>query len=56
LARADAAELCTRLAKRSVLTDYRAPDVVRIGLSPLTTSFCELWDGLAVLAELASAE
>ncbi|HEX4036379.1 MAG TPA: kynureninase [Solirubrobacteraceae bacterium] len=55
LARADAAELCTRLARRGVLADYRAPDVVRAGLSPLTTSFTELWDGLDVLRELAGS-
>lgn len=54
LARTDAAELCRRLADRDVLVDHRTPDVVRIGLSPLTTSFVELWDGLNVLRELAS--
>ncbi|HEY5389725.1 MAG TPA: kynureninase [Solirubrobacteraceae bacterium] len=55
LARADAAELCARLTRHGVLADYRAPDVVRAGLSPLTTSFAELWDGLEVLRGLASA-
>ena len=55
LARADAAELCRRLAQRGVLADYRAPDVVRAGLSPLSTSFADVHDGLAVLAELAAA-
>ena len=54
LARADAAELCARLAQHGVLADYRSPDVVRAGLSPLTTSFAELWHGLDVLRELAS--
>jgi kynureninase len=55
LARADAADLCARLTRHDVLADYRAPDVVRAGLSPLTTSFAELWDGLEVLRGLASA-
>ncbi|HEY7966263.1 MAG TPA: kynureninase [Solirubrobacteraceae bacterium] len=55
LARADAAELCARLAQRGVLADYRAPDVVRAGLSPLTTSFAEVWDGLDALRDVASA-
>jgi len=55
LARADAVELCRRLAERGVLADYRAPDVVRVGLSPLSTSFAEVWDGLDVLRELLAA-
>ncbi len=53
LARRDAASLCERLATRGVLADYRAPDVVRLGLSPLSTSFAEVWDALSALRELA---
>jgi kynureninase len=52
LAHRDAAALCRRLADRGVLVDYRAPDVVRLGLSPLTTRFVEVWDGLSVLREV----
>ena len=55
LAHADAAALCEQLAGRGVLADYRAPDVVRIGLSPLSTRFAEVWDGLSVLRELLGA-
>jgi kynureninase len=54
LARADAKQLCERLATRGVLADYRAPDVVRAGLSPLSTSFAEVHDGLAALRDLVS--
>jgi kynureninase len=52
LAHRDAAALCGRLADRGVLVDYRAPDVVRLGLSPLTTRFVEVWDGVSVLREV----
>ncbi len=52
LAHPAAAELCDLLATRGVLADHRAPDVVRVGLSPLSTSFVEVWDGLNVLREL----
>ena len=52
LAHRDAAALCRRLADRGVLVDYRAPDVVRLGLSPLTTGFAEVWDGVSVLREV----
>ncbi|HEY1778402.1 MAG TPA: kynureninase [Solirubrobacteraceae bacterium] len=54
LARADAKQLCELLATRGVLADYRAPDVVRAGLSPLTTSFADVYDGLAALRELSA--
>jgi kynureninase len=55
LAHHDAALLCEQLAGRGVLADYRAPDVVRIGLAPLSTRFVEVWDGLSVLRELLGA-
>jgi kynureninase len=51
----DAASLCERLCARGVLVDHRAPDVVRVGLSPLSTSFVEVWDGLDALHELLAA-
>ena len=52
LAHTDAEELCALLAGRGVLADYRAPDVVRFGLSPLTTRFAEVWDAVEALSEL----
>ena len=52
LAHGDAAALCEGLAERGVLVDYRAPDIVRLGLSPLTTRFVEVWDGACALRKL----
>jgi len=52
LAHPAAAALCAQLAQCGVLADHRAPDVIRVGLSPLSTRFVEVWDGLAVLREL----
>ena len=43
------------LWRRGVLPDYREPDCIRIGLSPLSTSFREVHRGLAALAELVAA-
>ena len=40
------------LWERGVLPDYREPDGIRIGPAPLSTSFTELRDGLAVLRGL----
>lgn len=51
--RADARELCARLIDVGVLPDFRAPDAIRIGLSPLPTTFTEVWDAMAVIRDLA---
>ena len=49
-----------RLWRQDVLPDYRAPDGLRIGLSPLSTAFTETLAGLravraALAAEIADA-
>lgn len=53
LCRSDARELVAGLVERGVVPDFRAPDGLRIGLSPLSTSFAELHRGLEVLREVA---
>ena len=51
--RLPAARMVTeRLTERGVIPDFREPDLLRLGLAPLTTSFTELLDGLTVLAEV----
>lgn len=44
-------EIVHRLWRRGVIPDFRRPDGLRIGLSPLSTTFAEVWDGLAVVRE-----
>jgi kynureninase len=51
--RSDARELTRRLIEAGVVPDFRAPDSVRLGLSPLTTSFTDVARGVAILARLA---
>lgn len=53
LAHREAEELCGALAERGVIVDFRAPDVIRLGLSPLTTRFVDVWDAVEVLRSLA---
>jgi kynureninase len=48
----DARRLTSELMARNVIPDFRAPDSIRIGLSPLTTSFEDVHRGLAALRAL----
>ncbi len=50
-----ASELCAALIARDVVVDFRRPDVIRFGLSPLTTRFVDVWDGVETLRELLEA-
>jgi kynureninase len=50
----DAERLTTQLIARKVLPDFRAPDSIRIGLAPLSTSFEDVHRGLGVVRDLAS--
>jgi kynureninase len=52
LAHPDARRLCGRLIERGVIVDFRRPDVIRFGLSPLTTRFVDVWDGVDALVSL----
>jgi kynureninase len=48
-----AERLSARLIEHGVIIDFRRPDGIRIGLSPLTTSFTEVRDALARMRDLA---
>lgn len=50
--RAGFREVLDALWERGVIPDYREPDGIRLGLAPLSTSFTEVHDGLAVLRDL----
>ncbi|KAK1176954.1 hypothetical protein B7755_001355 [Streptomyces sp. NBS 14/10] len=53
LARADAAELSQRLIEGMVI-DFRPPDGIRVGLSPLTTGFAETWRAMDAIRSLVA--
>ncbi|MFM2073216.1 MAG: hypothetical protein RLZZ623_3480 [Actinomycetota bacterium] len=44
--------LTERLIARNVIPDFREPDIVRLGMSPLTTRFVDVYDGIATLASM----
>lgn len=48
----DARSLVAELWRRGVVPDFRAPDGIRIGLAPLSTSFAEVASGMGALARL----
>jgi kynureninase len=52
LAHPNAKELCARLIRAGVIPDFRGPDVIRFGFSPLSTRFVDVWDGVEALAAL----
>jgi kynureninase len=52
LAHPDARRLTEALIAAGIIVDFRAPDVVRIGLSPLTTRFDDVWAVIDALAGL----
>ncbi len=43
------------LAARGVLADFRAPDTVRFGFSPLFLRYAQVWDALDVLDEILTS-
>jgi kynureninase len=40
------------LIARGVIGDFRAPDIMRFGFTPLYLGFAELWDAVAILREI----
>ena len=40
------------LIARGVIGDFRAPDIVRFGFTPMYLGFAELWDAVAILKDI----
>ncbi len=49
----DAESLCLRLLERGVITDFRQPDRIRLGMAPATTRFRDVCEGVWSLRQLA---
>jgi len=47
-------QIAQALLDRDVIPDFRAPDVIRLGPSPLYTSFVDVWDAVDVLGDIAA--
>ena len=48
----DAYAIVQALIERGVIGDFRAPDVLRFGLTPLTLRFVDVWDAVEHLREV----
>ena len=52
----DAARICVAMREISnVIPDYRTPNSIRLAISPLPTSFVEVWDGFARTRDLVAS-
>jgi kynureninase len=49
----DARRITQQMIERGVVPDFREPDLIRLGLSPLSTSFTEVEAGIGVLVAVA---
>ena len=49
---AHAFEICQALIAAKLIGDFRAPDVIRFGLTPLYIGFEELWHAVDRMAEI----
>jgi kynureninase len=45
-------ELTQALRQHRVVPDFRAPDVIRFGFTPLTLSYLDIWEAVGRLAEI----
>jgi kynureninase len=50
--RADFRQVNDELWARGVITDFRAPDGIRLGLAPLSTSFAEVYEAMRVMRQV----
>lgn len=45
-------EIVQALIARDIVADFRAPDTIRFGVSPLFLTFTQVWDAMDTLAEI----
>jgi kynureninase len=56
LGHSDAARICIALRQfANVIPDYRTPNSIRLAISPLPTSYVEVWDGFQRIRDLVAS-
>ncbi len=48
--------ICQALIEKNVIADFRAPNILRFGFSPLILRFADIWHSVEILAELMANE
>jgi kynureninase len=48
--------ICQALIEKGVIADFRAPNILRFGFTPLYTSFEDVWLAVATLADIVESE
>ncbi len=56
LAHPHAYEIMQALIARGLIGDFRAPDVLRFGVTPLYLRFADLWDGVQILKSVLQTQ
>lgn len=48
--------ICQALIEKGVIADFRAPNILRFGFTPLYTSFEDIWRAVAILVNIVKSE
>jgi kynureninase len=51
----DAFAICQALIEKCVIADFRAPNILRFGFTPLYTSFEDIWLAVKILADIVES-
>jgi kynureninase len=52
----DAFAICQALIEKGVIADFRAPNILRFGFTPLYTSFEDVWLAVTTLVDIVESE
>jgi kynureninase len=52
----DAFAICQALIEKGVIADFRAPNILRFGFTPLYTSFEDIWRAVTILVNIVESE
>ena len=48
--------ICQALIEKGVIADFRAPNILRFGFTPLYTSFEDIWKAVTTLVDIVESD